>query len=308
MTGAALEPVVAATRLEKRFGPVAALAGIDLEVARGRVLAVLGPNGAGKSTLLRLLAGLARPSAGERPLRRRRGPPQGARAGRLHRPRDVPVPDAHRAREPALRRAAPRRRGRRRACRRAARRARARARSPIDSRAASRAGIAQRLAIARALVHDPLVGAARRAVHGPRSACRPIGSPSGSARCARRAARWCSSPTTSRARPRWPTRRASSATGASRGRSTSARTRRRSSAATAPRSARRREHLPRAALEGSRLRVAQPRPRGRDGALRLPGRRWCCHFALPDARPGRGAARRAGPALGGLPVRGASWA
>jgi heme exporter protein A len=65
MTGATLEPVVAATRLEKRFGPVAALAGIDVEVERGQVLAVLGPNGAGKSTLLRVLAGLARPSAGD---------------------------------------------------------------------------------------------------------------------------------------------------------------------------------------------------------------------------------------------------
>lgn len=50
--------------LEKRFGHTAALRGIDLELASGRSLAVLGPNGAGKSTLLRLLAGLARPSAG----------------------------------------------------------------------------------------------------------------------------------------------------------------------------------------------------------------------------------------------------
>ena len=50
--------------LTKRFGPVTALAPLDLELAPGQALAVLGPNGAGKSTLLRLLAGLARPSAG----------------------------------------------------------------------------------------------------------------------------------------------------------------------------------------------------------------------------------------------------
>ena len=50
--------------LEKRFGPLVALHPLDLELASGSALAVLGPNGAGKSTLLRLLAGLARPSAG----------------------------------------------------------------------------------------------------------------------------------------------------------------------------------------------------------------------------------------------------
>jgi heme ABC exporter ATP-binding subunit CcmA len=55
---------VAVEALEKRFGPVVALAGVDFAVPAGRVLAVLGPNGAGKSTLLRILAGLARPSAG----------------------------------------------------------------------------------------------------------------------------------------------------------------------------------------------------------------------------------------------------
>jgi len=56
---------VAVEGLEKRFGPVVALAGLDFAVPAGSVLAVLGPNGAGKSTLLRLLAGLARPSAGQ---------------------------------------------------------------------------------------------------------------------------------------------------------------------------------------------------------------------------------------------------
>ncbi len=57
------EAVIEARGLEKRFGPVPALRGLNLEVTTGAVLAVVGPNGAGKSTLLRLLAGLARPSS-----------------------------------------------------------------------------------------------------------------------------------------------------------------------------------------------------------------------------------------------------
>jgi len=57
-------PAIAVRGLEKRFGFAVALGGIDLAVPPGRSLAVLGANGAGKSTLLRLVAGLARPSAG----------------------------------------------------------------------------------------------------------------------------------------------------------------------------------------------------------------------------------------------------
>ncbi|MGH0038085.1 MAG: ABC transporter ATP-binding protein [Myxococcota bacterium] len=56
---------VRARGLVKRFGAVDALRGIDLAIDAGRTCAILGPNGAGKSTLLRLLAGLARPSGGE---------------------------------------------------------------------------------------------------------------------------------------------------------------------------------------------------------------------------------------------------
>jgi heme ABC exporter ATP-binding subunit CcmA len=57
--------ILAAVSLERSFGHVRVLRGIDLEVRRGDVLVVVGPNGAGKTTLLRVLAGLARPSAGE---------------------------------------------------------------------------------------------------------------------------------------------------------------------------------------------------------------------------------------------------
>jgi ABC-2 type transport system ATP-binding protein len=50
--------------LEKRFGPVAALRGVDLTVPWGGVVALLGPNGAGKSTLLRILGTTVLPDAG----------------------------------------------------------------------------------------------------------------------------------------------------------------------------------------------------------------------------------------------------
>ncbi|MFC8350531.1 ATP-binding cassette domain-containing protein [Streptomyces sp. NPDC057280] len=50
--------------LEKRFGEVRALRGLDLAVPRGTVCGVLGPNGAGKTTAVRLLTTLLRPDAG----------------------------------------------------------------------------------------------------------------------------------------------------------------------------------------------------------------------------------------------------
>ncbi len=55
---------ITTTGLVRRFGPVAAVDGIDLDVAAGEIYGFLGPNGAGKSTLLRVLCTLLRPSAG----------------------------------------------------------------------------------------------------------------------------------------------------------------------------------------------------------------------------------------------------
>jgi heme exporter protein A len=56
---------VTARGLGKRYGTSRALGGVDLALAAGRVCALLGPNGAGKSTLLGILSTLIRPSAGE---------------------------------------------------------------------------------------------------------------------------------------------------------------------------------------------------------------------------------------------------
>src|SRR5215510_2702524 len=49
----------------KRFGPITAVDGLDLDVPKGICLGLLGPNGAGKSTTMRLLTGQAIPDAGE---------------------------------------------------------------------------------------------------------------------------------------------------------------------------------------------------------------------------------------------------
>lgn len=50
--------------LEKRFGGVTAIAGLDFRVDQGIVFAVIGPNGAGKTTLFNLLTSIYSPTAG----------------------------------------------------------------------------------------------------------------------------------------------------------------------------------------------------------------------------------------------------
>jgi len=50
--------------LTKSFGPITAVAGIDLKVERGEVLGFLGPNGAGKSTTMKMITGFLAPTSG----------------------------------------------------------------------------------------------------------------------------------------------------------------------------------------------------------------------------------------------------
>src|SRR5579859_5473582 len=57
-------PAIAVRGLDKRFGDVHAVRGVDFEVATGEVFGFLGPNGAGKTTTINMLCTLVKPSAG----------------------------------------------------------------------------------------------------------------------------------------------------------------------------------------------------------------------------------------------------
>ena len=78
-------PVLALEGIEKSFGPVAVLRGVDLRCRAGEVHAVLGENGAGKSTLMRILLGVEHADRGSMKLAGEpyapRGPADARRAG-----------------------------------------------------------------------------------------------------------------------------------------------------------------------------------------------------------------------------------
>jgi heme exporter protein A len=57
--------MIAVRKLVKRFGLKTVLRGLDFQVEAGEFVALLGPNGAGKTTFLRILASLSRPSLGD---------------------------------------------------------------------------------------------------------------------------------------------------------------------------------------------------------------------------------------------------
>jgi ABC-2 type transport system ATP-binding protein len=74
-----MPPALAVRGLGKRYGPVRALDGVDLELAEGELVGLLGPNGAGKSTLVKIACGLVRPTEGEAEIC---GAPSGSAAAR----------------------------------------------------------------------------------------------------------------------------------------------------------------------------------------------------------------------------------
>jgi heme exporter protein A len=57
--------VIRAREVEKHYGPARALRAVSFEVGRNECLVVTGPNGSGKTTLLRIVAGLAAPTRGD---------------------------------------------------------------------------------------------------------------------------------------------------------------------------------------------------------------------------------------------------
>jgi putrescine transport system ATP-binding protein len=64
VTASGPPPLVRFEAVSKRFGPIAAVDGLTLEIARGEFFALLGPSGCGKTTLLRMLAGFETPNEG----------------------------------------------------------------------------------------------------------------------------------------------------------------------------------------------------------------------------------------------------
>ena len=58
------DPIIQVRDLRKDFGYLQALSGVSFDLNKGEFLTIFGPNGAGKTTLIKVLAGLTRPTSG----------------------------------------------------------------------------------------------------------------------------------------------------------------------------------------------------------------------------------------------------
>ena len=61
----AIDPIIVAKNLRKKYGEINAVNGISFEVSRGEVFGMLGPNGAGKTTTIEILEGMRESDSGE---------------------------------------------------------------------------------------------------------------------------------------------------------------------------------------------------------------------------------------------------
>ncbi len=59
------QPLLELRGLEKAFGGLSVVSGLDLRIDEGEIVSVIGPNGAGKTTVFNLISGLYRPDAGD---------------------------------------------------------------------------------------------------------------------------------------------------------------------------------------------------------------------------------------------------
>lgn len=60
-----MSTILECRNLQKNYGPLQALAGIDLQLESGKIIGLLGPNGSGKTTLIKIANGLLVPNGGD---------------------------------------------------------------------------------------------------------------------------------------------------------------------------------------------------------------------------------------------------
>ena len=64
LAGESAGPVLECRSVERRFGGIVALNGIDMRIERGEIFGLVGPNGSGKTTLTNAITGFYPPQRG----------------------------------------------------------------------------------------------------------------------------------------------------------------------------------------------------------------------------------------------------